>query len=127
MNLFRANTFFSRPGPKTGRPGSGLVQRVKPLYFCTEKEIMTYALLNGLGAGFNECPYVPQSYRDLIRNVLNAHAASDHQRVRQQILERFLEIKTRLPPDESKPSECTSCGEPSQDKTCAACRLQATL
>ena len=95
MNIIKGNTeLFSRIGPVSGeRPQPGLTRRVKPLYFCTEKEIMVYAHLHGLVTRFVECPYASQSYRGLMRDALNSYAEK-HPGVKTRLLDRFLKAKS---------------------------------
>jgi tRNA(Ile)-lysidine synthase TilS/MesJ len=59
MNQFRNNlTVSARLGPITGlSENKKFIRRIKPLYFVTEKEVMTYAFLNNLSTDFSECPY----------------------------------------------------------------------
>jgi uncharacterized protein (TIGR00269 family) len=93
MNVVKGNTaVFSRIGPIT-KSGHGYVKRIKPLYFCTEKEVMAYALLKGFSHGFNECPYSHESYRGLFRDELNKMATQEQRR---EILRRFLKMKDDL-------------------------------
>jgi len=58
MNLTKANTeLLLRSVPITEKK-KGFVQRIKPLYFCSEKEVAAYALLKKFSIHFTECPYV---------------------------------------------------------------------
>lgn len=123
MNLFRANTaLFPRGGPKTGTPNKGFVQRIKPLYFCTEKEIMTYAILNNLTSNFTECPYVNRAYRASVRDVINGFAIK-HPKIRENILRKYLELKNNFSLSNFNLSTCNSCGEPSSGDLCSACKM----
>jgi uncharacterized protein (TIGR00269 family) len=123
MNLCRANMdLFFRGGPLTTSRGAGFVRRVKPLYFCTEKETLLYALLNGLAPSFNECPYARRSYRASVRDLLNSYEAKNPG-TKMKILRHYLAVKKRLPPQRSTTIPCASCGEPSHDGRCKACRL----
>ena len=73
MNQFKNNLHISaRLGPITGiKEDKRFIRRIKPLYFLTEKEIMTYAYLKNLATPFNECPYAKDSYRDEMRKLIN--------------------------------------------------------
>lgn len=123
MNLCRANTdLFPRGGPLTTSHGEGFIRRVKPLYFCTEKEVMLYAVLNNLTPTFTECPYAHHSYRATVRDLLNASEAL-HPGTKLNILKHYLQIKKKLPPQRSTTLLCTRCGEPSRDGLCKACKL----
>jgi len=73
MNIFKANTKLAgRIGPVSGIDEHDLfVQRVKPLYMCSEKEVRLYTLLKGFNIKFTECPYSKQGYRHAIQDLLN--------------------------------------------------------
>lgn len=121
MNILRAQTqMLTRAGPKTGSQ-QGLTQRIKPLYFCTEKEILTYALLEGFAGEWTECPYAHASYRAKVRDALNEYAGK-HTETKQKILRKYLSIREQVPV-ESTPQFCTVCGSPSTGESCAACKL----
>lgn len=92
MNLARAHTeLFGRGGPRT-EGSTAYLPRVKPLYFLTEKQIMTYAHLHGLVSGFTECPHVPLALRARFRDALYAYAAK-HPGVQKRVLKKYLTIK----------------------------------
>jgi uncharacterized protein (TIGR00269 family) len=127
MNLLRGNTeLFARLGPISGAGAKGFTKRVKPLYFCTEKEVMTYAFLHKLASSFTECPNVNESYRHLVRDELNRYAQS-HPGVRQRILANFLMAKQLIPKQQIMLGKCDSCGEPSSNARCRACTYIATM
>ncbi|MBR9703277.1 TIGR00269 family protein [Candidatus Woesearchaeota archaeon] len=130
MNLFRAQTaFLPRQGPKTNSSGKklgGFTQRIKPLYFCTEQEIMTYALLNNIKTSFSECPYAAQSFRALVRDKFNDYIAT-HPGAQEKVLKAFLEMKKNWPVVEDAAKACELCGEPSTGKICGACQMLSTI
>jgi uncharacterized protein (TIGR00269 family) len=121
MNIVKGNTeIFPRLGPTTGSGAKGFTRRVKPLYFCTEKEVMTYAFLTGLLDTFVECPNIGESYRHLIRDELNSYAQS-HQGVKERVLKRFLKAKQAFGRADTVLMRCEGCGEPSSKSVCKAC------
>lgn len=123
MNLLRGNVhLFLRGGPRSGIGASGFTQRVKPLYFCSEKEIMTYAYLHGFVASFSECPNAALGYRSLVREALNDYA-QHNPGVKLQMLERFLAMKQEIPERMLDLPSCESCGEPSANAICKACEM----
>jgi len=163
MNLLKNNLELnSRLGPKTGidadrtagtdaniklqiqeiSEGKGFVQRVKPLYFCTEKEVMAYTLLKGIKVDFAECSHVPESFRAHIRDMLNDYELS-HPGTKKSIIKNFLNILPKLKKyysrnysnsaknHEEKNSKtlrpCKICGEPSDNETCRACLFLAMV
>lgn len=127
MNLTRANTdLFLRGGPKTMGKGD-FTQRIKPLYFCTEKEIMTYSLINNITTNFTECPYAEGAYRDTIRTALNDYELNNPG-TRFNILNHYVELQKKLLKKISSKKvktakTCSICGEPSNEVVCKACRL----
>jgi uncharacterized protein (TIGR00269 family) len=126
MNLFRNQIdVLARLGPKTGISlQKNFTQRVKPLYFCSEKESAIYALLMGFDVSFNECPYVVESYRADIRDLLNDYE-SRHKGTKLNIVSSFLKILPKLKARyaNSSPTTCSVCGEPSSKDVCNACAL----
>ena len=135
MNLLKNNTELNaRLGPRSGVVEDGLfVPRIKPLYFCTEKEVMAYSILMGFDISFNECPHVPESFRGQVRDALNAHEA-EHPGTKLAIIQNFLAILPKLKKHyadiatKSKPlHECQICGEPTYGSMCKACEYVAML
>src|SRR3989338_5758020 len=93
MNMFKANTKLAgRLGPISGLEEHDLfVQRVKPLYFCAEKEVKLYALLKGFKIEFVECPYAHGGYRYQIQEMLNEFE-SKFKGTKQGIVNSFLAL-----------------------------------
>jgi uncharacterized protein (TIGR00269 family) len=129
MNIFRNQMdILSRLGPATGIPRKGFVQRVKPLYLCSERESLVYSLLMDFGVSFNECPYITESYRADVRDMLNDYE-SVHKGTKLNIVGHFLSslpgLKARYAG--SSPVCCSVCGEPSANEVCNACRLVSMI
>lgn len=126
MNLLRPNHELSaRIGPYTGMVSNeGFTQRVKPLYFIREKEIVAYAVLNGIEFGFDECPHASVSYRAKIRDLLNEYEAK-YPQTKQNIIEFFLQILPKLKEQikETSIKTCKYCHEPSKNEICNTCKL----
>jgi len=125
MNQFKNNIHLSaRLGPKVGiKQSNYFVQRIKPLYLCTEKEVTTYAFVNKLLDNFIECPYAAESYRAEVRNMINDFEAK-FLGTKHAIVNSFLQI---LPDLKKKFSNgevnyCKECGEPASKDKCNACR-----
>lgn len=129
MNLFRHHTELAlRSGPKTPMDPAGLfVQRVKPLYFCSEKEVRLYAYLQGFVTTFSECPNAAVSFRAGIRDFINEYEAS-HQGTKRAIMEWFLDTlgKDVCSKKSMISFVCSECGNPAVGVTCAACRFVET-
>jgi uncharacterized protein (TIGR00269 family) len=130
MNQFRNNLEMSaRLGPVTGiKRDKKFIPRIKPFYFLTEKEVMTYAFLNNLTEIFNECPYGASSYRNRLRDFLNEFER-DHPAIKFSIVKSFLEILPCLKEKykNKKIKRCKECGEPCSQDICKACEYKKML
>ncbi len=129
MNLFKANTeLASRLGPISGIGKNRLfVQRVKPLYFCLEKEVRLYALLKGFSISFVECPYSKEGYRHQIQKMLNEFE-NKYKGTKQGIVKSFLELWPK--PEFACAEEiksCLRCGEAASQDFCNACKMQEAI
>ena len=124
MNQFKNSIAASaRLGPKVGiSSDSRFVQRIKPLYLCTEKEVTTYAFINGLLDSFNECPNAVHSYRAQVRDMLNG-MEQKFPGTKYSIVNSFLQVLPSLKEKFSGPevSACIRCSEPSANEVCNAC------
>ncbi len=126
MNQFKNNIISSsRLGPITGVINDEkFVQRIKPLYLCTEKEVMTYAFLNKLVDEFTECPNVIHSHRAQIRDMLND---MEHKfpGTKYSTVNSFLHIlpllKQNFKHGAKELNLCPECDEPSSSGSCNAC------
>jgi len=125
MNQFKNNIHASaRLGPKVGiKENDKFVQRIKPLYLCTEKEVATYAFVNNILDDFTECPNIPKSYRAQVRDMLNDFEA-ENPGTKYSIINSFLlmlpELKNRF--KDGSVNTCKECNEPSSKDKCNACR-----
>ena len=133
MNMFKANiSMAAHIGPITGVQEHELfVTRVKPLYFCTEKETRLYALLKGFAIEFTECPYSQEGYRSQIQDMLNG-MEEKYSGTKQGIINSFLAILPLLREKEQREKQesikiCTSCGEPANQEICNACKIKEVL
>lgn len=129
MNIFKANTKLSgRLGPKTGlQEHDQFIQRVKPLYFCTEKEVRLYALLKGFKVDFAECPYSKEGYRFHIQDMLNQFE-NKFKGTKQGIINSFLDFLPLLKEkEEVNINQCKICKEPANGQICNACKFKKSL
>ncbi|MDP3765818.1 MAG: TIGR00269 family protein, partial [Nanoarchaeota archaeon] len=98
------------------------VQRIKPLYLCTEKEVTTYAFINGLLDNFNECPNAVHSFRAQVGDTLN-DLENKFPGTKYSIVNSFLQtlpyLKEIFRYGEIK--TCKNCSEPSSNDVCNAC------
>ncbi len=127
INLFRNQQEISaRLGPITGIVRDRLfIPRIKPLYFCTEKEVTVYTHLMDFGVGYYECPYTTESYRAAVQVLLNDYEAKNPG-TKRNIIKAFLkmlpELKKRYM-TEGKPNRCKNCGEPAKQELCKPCQM----
>lgn len=135
MNMFKANVKISaKLGPMSGIDNhKNFVRRVKPLYLCSEKETRLYALLKKWKVEFTECPYVTESYRAEVREMLN-NMEEKYPGTKTGVINSFLDIlpmlkdKFRTNQDNTQltkePNKCQTCSEPTNKKICNACELK---
>lgn len=126
MNFLKGNLFLcAKLGPASGIvEREGFTQRIKPLYLCTEKEIMAYAFLQGFPVRFKECPHSFDSFRSHVRDTLN----DIEQRLpgtKRAIVEHFLSLLPhfkKIYEDTPPPIRCVQCGSPAMNERCQACK-----
>lgn len=133
MNIFKAHTALAgRLGPVSGTEElEAFAQRVKPLYFCPEKEVRLYALLKGFQIQFTECPYSREGFRHDIQEMLNTFEHK-YPGTKQGIINSFLALMPLLKRKNSEGSSkeiksCESCGEAANHNTCNACTMKEVL
>ena len=125
MNQFNNRIAESaRLGPKNGvAESSSFIQRIKPLYLCTEKEVTAYAFLNGILKEFNECPNVAKSYRAQVRDMLN-DIENKFPGTKYSVVNSFLQTLPLLKEkfkSNSPINQCAKCSEPCSNDICNAC------
>ena len=130
MNQFKNNIQASaRLGPKVGiSKNKNFVQRIKPLYLCTEKEVATYAFVNNLLDDFTECPNIPKSYRAQVRDMLNRFE-NNNIGTKYAIINSFLQILPDLKERFKGQTAgiCKNCGETASKDKCNACKYVEKL
>ena len=101
-----------------------LVPRVKPLYYCTEREITAYIMALGIKVPHVECPYIIFSARRKIRNWLNEAELyfPGFKRKAFTVKEKIMKWNERMI-RVFKIKECKICGEPSSEDVCKTCQL----
>lgn len=136
MNFFRNNlNIAARQGPTSGIVKHELfVPRVKPLYFCTVKEITRYSKLKRFKVYYGACPCSADAYRNTLRQMLKEIEVSSLPEIKETILRNFVDVvqpnlqKYYTRADTVlKINECSSCGEPTKNETCQACNIIAMV
>lgn len=129
MNQFKGNVSLSaKLGPKTGTiEDKSFSQRIKPLYFCTEKENTIYAFIHKITPKYIGCPR-RKSQRVVIMDFLNKFEATNPG-IKQAIVQSFIDIlpvlKKRYKTGNLR--KCKKCKEPSSQELCKACEILEML
>lgn len=128
MNFLSYNPFMlSKLGPISGMSrNSKFTKRIKPLYFCTEKEVLAYSILQGFEADYNECPYSTHSFRADVRDFLN-ETESRFPGTKKKIINNALNIIEQIGKKSGNANICRRCSEPSSKEICNACLLAEKL
>lgn len=131
MNLCNGNLALSANfGPKTGAfSHKKFTERIKPLYFCSEKEVMAYSLLKEFEVSYHECPYAYVSFRGKVRDELNELELQEKD-VKETLVRNFLSCLPAIRKKYSsakEPRACRSCGEAGRQEICRACQIIGQL
>ncbi len=129
MNFVRAGvSSMGREGIAAVAQHRKFVQRVKPMYFCSEKESTVYAILNGLYPPFVECKYIVYSFRLPAREMINEYeACRPGSKYRLLALKTYLWLKLSRNIKHTQLKTCTICGEPASSDICKACQILSDL
>ena len=126
MNQFKGNIGLSaKLGPRTGMVAhKSFIERIKPLYFMTEKEVKAYAFLKGFQVCFTECPNSKDTFRSYVYDMLNL-IEERNEGTKHSILQSFLDILPLLKEKykNREINECKQCGEPASKGLCRACEF----
>ena len=134
MNTFKANTTLTANlGPISGTKEHPLfVQRVKPLFFCTNEEIEIYTKVKEWTLDYCNCIYSGEGYRSQVKKMLNEFEEK-YPGTKQGIIKSYLELlpilKEKLHQDKERGEIqiCQNCGEPANSGMCNACKLVKEL
>ncbi len=126
MNFLKGSLLMNaKLGVASGIAGrEGFTQRIKPLYFCSEKETAAYAFLQNFPVKFNECPHSFDTFRTSVRDALN-EIESRIPGTKKKIIENFLLILPKLKETfkgAAVPVNCSRCGNPATGEICQACK-----
>lgn len=134
MNFFKSNVdLLPRLGIINGvLTDEFFTPRVKPFYFCKEKEIFAYSILKGFGLNYTECPYAKDAYRENVRSFIN-DLELDDKNIKYKIAHSFLKILPDLKQvykddlTENSIKRCNICNEPSSTEVCRTCSLMKEI
>jgi len=130
LNQFKGNSeLLAKLGPVTGIAKiKKFAQRVKPLYFCSEEQIILYAKIKKLPLSLEVCPLRGKTFRVEVRNILN-EMEKKHREMKNAIVNSFMQIlpllKQKYAAFELK--TCRSCREPSSQELCKRCQILKQL
>lgn len=136
LNLMKGSPeFLAKLGPKTGvskdKEMKAFVQRVKPFYLCSTKEILLYSKLKKLPIPSEKiatCPLRGETWRIEIRNFLD-EMDKRHVEVRNAIVNSFLKLMPLIKEKYKniKFRKCKRCNFASTRDYCKACLLLKEL
>ncbi|ASI99948.1 tRNA-5-methyluridine(54) 2-sulfurtransferase [Thermococcus celer] len=125
-NLMNWNTqYLAKQGPVTPSQFNGkLVKKVKPLYELTEREVVAYALANGIEYEMEECPHAAGAttleYKAILNGMEEKRPGTKINFVKGYLRKKAL-FETEL--EETELRECRTCGMPSNGEVCSFCRF----
>ncbi|MCP3685645.1 MAG: adenine nucleotide alpha hydrolase family protein [bacterium] len=126
MNLVKGNPeLCAGLGPKTGViKDKKFVRRIKPLYFCSEKDIEKYSRIMNFPVVYEPCPCSVTAHRKKFLYMLNDMEKSNP-KIKLNIVNHFLEILPEIRKNKKteKLAYCSICGEPSRKETCRVCTI----
>jgi tRNA-5-methyluridine54 2-sulfurtransferase len=124
MNFLKGNVSLGvGMGPKVGSRNVGFVQRVKPLFFVPESEVLKYSKDKGFDILYDRCPCAFGTYRVDTREWMGC-LGDDEKR---KIVDGFMGVVGELERDEREMRKCEKCGEVSRGRVCKACGIFSCL
>lgn len=131
MNLFRGQLFLSaRIGPKSNNIGdSRFIPRVKPMYFCHERDVVAYSRKKQFPVHYGECPCSSDTYRRDLKSFFNEFGEEKEQ-IKANIVQQFIKLSPALKKryaSQTRIGSCKLCGEPASDRMCSACLILEKL
>ena len=106
----------------------GLVRRIVPLRRIPEKEVILYAMLNGIEFDGGWCPYYERAQRNSFRNIVTE--LEERSPGARFAIANFLdELREHVVPGQGKieMKRCTRCGAPTTGDLCSVCTSMGVL
>jgi uncharacterized protein (TIGR00269 family) len=117
-------------GPKTGIIQDKMfVQRIKPLYFFTNKEIRQYTEAMGWDIVYEPCPCSVGVFRRDVRDQI-VKLEKKNPKIRNHLVEKLLEVLPKVQAhyrSSVRLKYCKACGEPSRNDICKRCSLMRIM
>lgn len=129
MNIINGNPKLSLYlGPRSGVRDKKFIERIKPLYLCSEEEVTQYSRMMNFPVLYKPCPCSLNSFRRKVKNILDDYETRNHS-AKYNIVTTFLEIKPKLKRlyKDEEIIYCKSCGEPARKDMCKVCRLMSIV
>lgn len=122
MNYLKGNARLGMGmGPSTGNGNTdGFIQRVKPLFFIPEVEVLKYAKEKGFDILYDRCPCALGTYRVDTRGWI-IESLSDKEKL--GIVDGFMEGTKGMKRDYRDVRKCEECGEVSRGRVCNFCKI----
>jgi len=131
MNFLKGNVLLGAGmGPATGNGenvGSGFIQRVKPLFFVPEGEVLAYARSKKFDILYERCPCALGTYRVDTRGWMR-ESLSDEEKL--GIVEGFMAHNAKIRNkklDGREVRKCEVCGEVSRGRVCKFCEIVGSI
>ncbi|MFH0831510.1 MAG: TIGR00269 family protein [archaeon] len=130
INMMKGNpALLAKLGPVSGiKQRKKLVQRIKPLYFRSSKEVILYAKFQKLPLSLKTCTLRTDTFRASIRNFLE-NMEKNHPEIKNAIVNSLLQILPLLK-EKHKDIElmsCKKCKEASSAELCKRCMVLEML
>lgn len=102
---------------------NGLVPRILPLIRIPEKEVLTYAISNGIVFDSSWCPYYSQAQRNLFRDIV-MRLENENPGARFAIANFAEDLKNISYPNQETTEirKCSICEKPSSSEICPVCQ-----
>ena len=116
--------YLARQSPVLESTHAKLARKVKPLYTFTERETLSYVLLQGIDYIEEECPNAKGAKSILFKEVLNK-LEYESPGTKSAFMNGFLDkLQPILRETEGVAlNECVQCGEPTPGDVCSHCRM----
>ena len=126
MNILRGDLArLARLSPMPERLHPGFIPRIKPMRYIPEREVGLYAYLKGFDFYERMCPYIHESMRHEVREMINKieakHSGATHVIVR--TFDKLSPTLTELIAKGITIKSCRLCDEPTTGEICRACEL----
>lgn len=122
MNFLKGNVFLGAGCEPSTRKQRGFVQRVKPLFFISNKQVEKFAKKSKLPVVYASCEYLKETYRLGVREGFDIVGLDDKGKL--NVVDNWLKVSSKLiNKDKRKFRECLKCGSVCSGKICSSCDL----